>query len=480
MKIVLVYPPISLWERYSSDIGHSGGKQIPLGVYYLAAYVRQGGHDVCIIDGEAHEMAVSDVVEKALEYKPDIIGISSTTVAFPRALETAREIKARTPEGPVVIGGPHVTAVGEEVLSFPEFDFAILGEGEETLKDLLDTLASGGSPSSVKGLGYRDGTVPMINASRPFIGNLDSIPFPAYDLISDFRLYNPPPSNYKRLPVANVVTSRGCPNQCTFCGHSVFGRTLRQRSPENIAEEIKLLYHCYHVREIAFVDDTFTINPKRIFDLFSILNRQNIRFPWTCMSRINTVDYGTLKFMKDQGCWHISFGIESGDEEILRLIRKNISLEETKKVVNWCHELGIRTKGFFIIGNPGETIASIDKTIRMALSLALDDVVVTLNTPFPGTSQYQTTSDYGKMGTCDWSRFNMWNPVFVPHGLTADELMAKHKEFYCRFYLRPRVMWRYALSFLSRAGFRRALSVIQSIPFMFAKRKSGGRGIHAH
>jgi anaerobic magnesium-protoporphyrin IX monomethyl ester cyclase len=451
-----------------------------LGVYYLASYVRKADHEVCVIDGEAHEMAASDVVAKALEYKPDIIGIGSTTVAFHRALETVRELKARIPEVPVVIGGPHVTAVMEEVLTHPEIDYAIFGEGEETLTELLDTLASGGNLFLVKGLAFRNGAIPTINAPRPFIGNLDSIPFPAYDLISDFRLYNPPPSNYKKLPVANVVTSRGCPNHCTFCGHSVFGRTLRQRSPENIAEEIELLYHRYHVREIAFVDDTFTIQPRRIFDLFHILNSRNIRFPWTCMSRINTVDYETIKFMKDQGCWHISFGIESGDEEILRLIQKNISLEETKKVVGWCRQLGIRTKGFFIIGHPGETLATIDKTIRMALSLPLDDVVVTLNTPFPGTNQYQTAGDYGKMGIWDWSRFNMWNPVFVPHGLTEDILIEKHKEFYRRFYLRPRVILRYALSFLSRAGIRRALSVMQSIPFMFVRHKSGRRRNHAH
>lgn len=480
MKIMLLYPPISVLERYSSAIGHSGGKQIPLGVYYLASYLRQAGHEVDVIDGEAHEMAVSAVVAKALEYKPEIIGISSTTVAFHRALETVREIKARIPAVPVVIGGPHVTAVREEILTYPEIDFAVFGEGEETLKDLLDTLASGGNLSLVKGLAFRNGAMPTMNESRPFIGNLDSIPFPAYDLISDFRLYNPPPTNYKRLPVANVVTSRGCPNQCTFCGHSVFGRTLRQRSAENIAEEIELLYHRYHVREIAFVDDTFTIQPKRIFDLFHVLNSKNISFPWTCMSRVNTVDFETIKFMKDQGCWHISFGIESGDEDILHLIKKNISLEETKKAVDWCHQLGIRTKGFFIVGNPGETLATIDKTIQMALSLPLDDVVVTLNTPFPGTNQYQTASDYGKMGICDWSRFNMWNPVFVPLGLTEEILVRKHKEFYRRFYLRPRVIGRYALSFLSRAGFRRAISVIRSIPFLFGNHQSERRRNHVH
>lgn len=479
MKILLVYPPISLWERYSSGIGHSGGHQIPLGVYYLAAYVRQAGHDACVVDGEAQGMTVAAVAEKALEYGPDIVGISSTTVAFHRALETAGEIKDRIPDIPVVIGGPHVTAVREDVLYHPEFDFAVYGEGEETLKELLDTLTDG-CFSSVKGLIYRDKGVPIINAARPFIADMDKIPFPAYDLIADFKIYNPPPSNYKRLPVANVITSRGCPNRCTFCGHSAFGHTLRQRSPENIAAEIELLYNQYNVREIAFVDDTFTIRPERIFELFKILNRKKINFPWTCMSRINTVDFATVKFMKNQGCWHISFGVESGNEDILRLIRKNISLVDAKKVIGWCHQLGIRTKGFFIVGHPGETQSTIDETIQTALDLPLDDVVVTLNTPLPGTEQYQTAEDYGSMEKGNWSRFNMWNPVFVPKGLTADFLLQKHREFYRRFYLRPRIMARYVLSFLSRSGLRRATSVFKSIPFMFRRRKNSTRRNHAH
>ena len=480
MKILLIYPPISLWERYSSDIGHAGGRQIPLGIYYLASSVRQSGHNVCVIDAEALEMTVSAVVSKALEYGPDIVGISSTTVAFQRALEAAREIKAAIRDVSVVVGGPHVTAVREEVLNHPEIDFAVIGEGEETLKELLETMKHGGDLSQVRGVAFRNGAIPIRNEPRPFITNLDNIPFPAYDLIPDFSLYNPPPTNYQQLPVANIVTSRGCPNHCTFCGHSVFGRSLRQRSPANVAEEIALLHQRHHVKEIAFVDDTFTIQPQRIFDLFRILNDRRIRFPWTCMSRINTVDYETLKFMKDQGCWHISFGIESGDEGILQLIRKNISLEETKKVVGWCRQLGVRTKGFFILGHPGETMATIDKTIRVALDLPLDDVVVTLNTPLPGTDQYRTADDYGKMEKGDWSRFNMWNPVFVPRGFTEEILVRKHKEFYRRFYLRPRVIGRYLLSFLSRAGVRRAVSVIRSIPFLFGHQQRERRNNHVH
>ncbi len=465
MKVLLIYPPISLQERYSSDIGHSGGRQIPLGIYYLAASVRKAGHDVCVIDGEAGKKTAQDIARKALEYGPDLVGLSSTTVAFHRALETARAIESCLPTVPVAIGGPHVTMALEDVMSYPEFDFAVFGEGEETLTELLDVLAEGGDMGGVRGVAFRKDSIFAINPPRPFIANLDILPFPAYDLIPDFTRYNPPPTNYMKLPVANIVTSRGCPNRCTFCGHSSFGHTLRQRSPENIAAEIEILYHRHHVREIAFVDDTFTIGPRRILDLFNILNDRGIRFPWTCMSRINTVNPEIIRFMKQQGCWHISFGIESGSADILRLIRKNISIPEAEQVIGCCRREGIRTKGFFILGHPGETLDTIEQTISTALTLPLDDVVVTINTPLPGTEQYQSAHEYGELAKGDWSQFNMWNPVFVPRGLTAELLLKKHREFYRRFYLRPRIMARYFLSFFSVTGCRRALSVLKSLPF---------------
>jgi len=471
VKILLIYPPITLWERYSSDIGHSGGRQIPLGVYYLASAVRKAGHEVRVIDGEARQMTVADVGREALAFGPDLVGISSTTVAFHRALETARTIKAGLPDIPTVIGGAHVTAVREAVLEFPEIDFAVFGEGEETLTELLDVLDAGGDLATVKGLAFRNGQGCRSTPNRPFIATLDSLPFPAYDLISDLRLYNPPPANYKRLPVANIITSRGCPNQCTFCGHSAFGRTLRQRSPENIADEIELLYRRHQVREIAFVDDTFTIGTGRIFELFRILRSRNIRFPWTCMSRINTVDEDALRFMKESGCWHISFGIESGNETILRTIRKMISLEAARAVVETCHRLGILTKGFFIVGHPGETEETIEETIRFALSIPLDDIIVTLNTPLPGTEQHRSAHEFGELLQGDWTKFNMWNPVFIPAGLTQGTLIKKHKEFYRRFYLRPRIVGRYAASFFSKTGPRRALSLIQSLPFLLGHGK---------
>jgi radical SAM superfamily enzyme YgiQ (UPF0313 family) len=466
MNILLIYPPISIQERYSSEIGYSGGRQVPLGVFYLASHVRQAGHLVRVIDGEAMGLSAADIASKMMEFHPDIVGISSTTVAFHRALEMAREAKSRIPDMPVVIGGPHVTAAIEDVMRHREFDIAVIGEGEATFTELIAALASGIDLAHVDGIAFRRRNDVVINPARSFISDLDTLPFPAYDLVSDFSLYNPPPMNYKMLPVANIITSRGCPNQCTFCDRSVFGQRLRQRSPKNIAAEIEFLWDHYHVREIAFVDDTFTINPKRIVELFNILDEKNIHFPWTCMSRVNTVNRENLEFMKSHGCWHISFGIESGNEQTLRHIRKNISLKTARECLEICRNIGILTKGFFILGHPTDTLESIEQTIRLALDLPLDDIVVTLNTPLPGTDQYKTANEFGHLESRDWSVFNMWNPVFVPRGLTNEILLSKHKEFYRRFYLRPRIIVRYVKSFFSAAGLRRLAALLRSAPFL--------------
>jgi radical SAM superfamily enzyme YgiQ (UPF0313 family) len=471
MRVLLIYPPISKMERYSSAIGSAGGNQTPLGVFYLAAYLRRHGHEVEVIDGEANALTADDIVARAKQFRPDLLGISSTTVAFHRSLEVAGALKEHWPELPIVLGGPHASSNVRHAMSFPAFDFAVVGEGEITLEALAGAIAAGGELSAVEGLAFRRDGELIVNPPRPRVMDLDSLPFPAYDMIPNLAVYTPPPCNYKKRPVANVITSRGCPNACTFCDRSVFGQRLRQRSASNIAAEIEELYRTYGVREIAFVDDTFTIRPERMRELFAVLAEKKISFPWTCMSRINTVDRELLAFMRAQGCWHISFGIESGSEDILCCIKKNISLKQVRQVVACCRELGIRTKGFFMLGLPGETLETMEQTTQLALELPLDDVVVTINTPIPGSQQYDEAEQYGSLDKTDWSKFNYWCPVFVPSGLTRELLLEKHKDFYRRFYLRPRILWRYGLSFLSPSGPRRFWSLCRTLPFLFRRKK---------
>lgn len=469
MRVVVIYPPISKLERYSSALGHSGGNQIPLGVFYIAGYLRHQGHTVAVIDGEAENLTSEIVVERVSSFRPDLVGISSTTVAFHRSLELAHNLKMRFPNIPIALGGPHISSNVEHAMSYSEFDYGVVREGEATCQELIEALDGRREFESVLGLVFRRKDELVINPPRPYIGNLDELPLPAYDLIKDISLYTPPPSNYKRIPVANIITSRGCPYQCTFCDKNTFGDLFRPRSTGSIVAEIAHLVHSFGAKEIAFVDDTFTVDKKRIYDLFATLDSQQLTFPWTCMAHINSVDLELLRFMRSKGCWHISFGIESGNPAILKHIRKNISLERARHIIHWCSELGIKTKGFFMVGHPGETEKTLQQTIHYALHLRLDDVVVTVNTPIPGSPQYKDVAKFGRLDESDWAQFSYWRPVFVPFGLSEQQLLEAHRRFYRRFYLRPRIIWRYFLESLSPAGIKRAYAMLQSLPFLFTR-----------
>jgi len=441
-KLLLVYPPISRMERYGSKLGIFGGKQIPLGLYSLAAYVRQSGYQVDALDAEAQNLTAEDILERIKSHGYTVLGISSTTVAFHRAKELAELVKRFLPEVTTVIGGPHVSSQPEQPLTITAFDYAIRNEGELTLVEFLDFVENGGDPNAILGLIHRWAGEIVVNPKRPYIRDLDALPFPAFDLIPDLAVYSPPPFNYRARPVANVITSRGCPNECTFCERTTFGRTARKRSAENIVDEIEDMIVNRGVREIAFVDDTFTIWPKRIHEIFELAGQRGLKFLWTCMSRVNTVDRDLLTYMRDKGCWYIAFGIESGDENVLREIKKNIKLDDVRRVIGICSELGIVTKGFFIIGHPLESLATIDKTIDFACEIPLDHIVVTINTPMPGSHQYLHAKEFGDMEESDWKRFNYWNPVFVPFGLTREQLLQKQQEFLRKFYLRPKKLLR--------------------------------------
>ena len=312
----------------------------------------------------------------------------------------------------------------------------------------------------------------LFRSKREDIHDLDILPFPAYHLIDDISVYAPPPNKYRTLPVVNVITSRGCPNNCTFCDKSIFRETYRERSAQNILAELQYLKKAYNFNEIAFVDDTFLVNKNRLRELFDLLDRENIHFSWTCMSRINNVDEDFLKFLKSKGCWHISFGIESGNQQILNTIRKNIDLDRVKQVVDWCHKLGIKSQGVFIIGHPGETLDTINQTIELALNLRLDDITVTINTPIPGSEQYNTADSYGTLDKTDWSDFSYWRPVFVPKGLTEQLMLAKQKEFYIKFYRQPKHILRYLGSFFGKGGIKRLMSVGKIIGYAFARTQS--------
>nr|HPM43560.1 radical SAM protein [Candidatus Omnitrophota bacterium] len=426
-------------ERYGHDIGDVGGHQAPLGLLYLASFLEKNGFEVSLIDAEAQRYANNQIIEKIKLLRPDVIGITSTTVAFHRACAIASDIKKTYPQLPVVIGGPHVSANPRETLSLKCFDFGVVGEGEVTALNLFRAICDGKPVDFINGLVYIDkdsGKIKLTEA-RPYISDLDSLPFPARHLLPDIRRYKPPLGSYLNTPVASMITSRGCPYGCIFCDKNVFGDSLRYHSPDYIISEIEDMIGRFGAREIAFLDDTFIVDTDRVRNILYLMKQNKINVSWSCMTRADILTRELLQEMKSAGCWQMSIGVESGNQKVLDFMNKNIRLEDIRKVAAWCRQLGIYSKAFFMIGHPIDNIDTINETVEFAKSNPFDDIVVTIVTPMPGTRLYDLAPDYGRLTHDDTSDFSYWKPVFVPNGLEEGLMYRKQAQFYRDFYCRP-------------------------------------------
>ncbi|HEY6837990.1 MAG TPA: radical SAM protein [Geobacteraceae bacterium] len=442
-SILFATPPVSLEERYGT-LAAAGSSAPALGILCLAAVARRAGYPCSVIDAAALDLDLAAFLAKVEEIRPQLLGFSATTLSIVHAARAAERVKERFPAVTVVVGGPHVSAVPVETLErFPIFDVAVVGEGEETLLDLLGVHEKGGDIGAVPGIVYRDGLQVRATARRPFISDLDTLPFPAWDLLPGFpHRYAPPVFKTRRLPAASLVTSRGCPNRCIFCDRSVFGTSCHAFSAEYVVAMIEELYRDFGVREFAFEDDTFVTFRRRLTEICELLIARRLDISWSCLGRVNHVTPELLALMKRAGCWQVSFGIESGSEAILRAIRKNVTCDEIRRALQASRAAGLLNKGFFIVGHPGETRETLRETIDFALALPLDDISVAMLTPFPGTEIFDRAAEFGTLDP-DWGRMSLLNTVFIPRGLSADDLTRAQKELIRRFYLRPRIVGNY-------------------------------------
>lgn len=444
MRILLATPPTDSVNRYGNLAG-AGSSQPNLGLLMLAAAVRADGHQPLLLDAGACDLPWDEALRRAVTFAPDVVGLTATTLEVAAAARFAEELRLKLPQVRVVLGGSHVSAVPmETLLRFPIFELAVVGEGEETLCALLAVLAVDGDLATVPGLLLRDATGLCSTGRRPYILDLDQLPLPAWDLLDGFpRRFSPPAFKTRQLPAASLVTSRGCPNRCIFCDRSVFGASCHGYSADYVVRMIRELYDVHGVREIAFEDDTFVTFRSRLAEICRRLIDMKLDLSWSCLGRVNHVEAATLALMQQAGCWQISFGIESGAQPILDTIRKNVTLAQIRSAVALCRVAGIKSKGFFIVGHPGETAETLRQTIDFALELPLDDLSVTMLTPFPGTELQARAAEFGSFDA-DWAKMNLLNAVFVPYGLTADDLEVAQRELLRRFYLRPRVVVDYA------------------------------------
>ncbi len=437
MRILLVHPAGSNWVPGRRDITAVANRMAPLGLLSIAAYLRTKGHDVSLFDclGPFAPARHQDTIGRLTRHDADIAGFSVTTSGFYDALETAAALKESNPSIKTVFGGVHASAMGRDLmLRFPEIDFLCTGEGEETLAGL----ASGNHPGTVPGLVWRDGGKVVDNGPGVPIADLDSLPYPAYDLLSGFPGgYNLPLFSHVKSPGATMITSRGCPYQCSYCDRSVFKKSYRYNSAGYIYEHMRHLRTGYGVRHLNIYDDLFTLHRDRIEELCGMLIRRPLGIMFNCAVRAGHADDGLLKMLKRAGCLMVSLGIESADQEMLKRHKSGVSLEEVRDTVRRIQQNGLRAKGLFMMGLPGENEKSIAATLDFVLSLGLDDMNMAKFTPFPGAPIWKTIRQEGDFNE-DWRLMNCLNFVFLPGGISSRERLDElYGEFVKAFYMSP-------------------------------------------
>ncbi len=426
MKVLFVVPP------QASDIKRVlGVTGVPLGLAYLAANLPE--HDVKIIDCLTENFNLAELERKIRLYGPDVVGLTATTPAIYNAYEVARMVKRILPDCKVVIGGPHVTfTAGGTLRECEGIDIVVRGESELTLHQLIQAWDKGLPINKIAGLTFRSNGVITQTPDRPFIQNLDTLPFPAWEKLP-MEKYK---FNGKRFGM--IMTSRGCPFDCIFCSSSqLCGKIWRARNPENIVAELKLLHDEVGIREIEFMDDTFTLNNDRAERICDKIIKEGLDISWTCSSRVNTINRKLAKKLNAAGCHTVYFGIESGSQKILNRVGKGISLEQSRKAVKIARGAGLNSLGSFILGLPGETERTIKNTIRFAKGLGLTLAQFTTATPYPGTKLYYWAKRKGLLRTARWSDFTTLKPIMAVPGMSLNQLKSALTKAYLSFYLRP-------------------------------------------
>ncbi len=417
----------------------------PLGLAYIAAYLRQARHDVAIVDMRHGGHSREALMDEVRAFAPDLVAMGLYTVTVPVAEQISRLVKAWSRDCTVVVGGPHPAGAPEECARNPHFDFAAVGEGELMMCDLADCLEADGDLATVAGLWFTtDPADPtselVVNAPRGWIDDLDSLPWPARDLLPPLDSYAMTMFQYKRWPATTIYTSRGCPYSCIFCERrEILGNRFRVHSARYVVDEIEHLQRDYGIAEIFFYDDTFTLDRRRVMAICDEIVRRGVDISWNISTHVETVDSELLYAMRKAGCWQIAYGIETGDPRVMEDIMKGTDVSTVRERIAWTTDAGIEAKGLFMIGHPTDTAESIDRTIEFARSLPIASANFKITTPFVGTPLRDMAAEYGDLAADDYRNF-MGDPdqaVFVTNGLTHEYLMGVQRRAYWRFYSRP-------------------------------------------
>jgi radical SAM superfamily enzyme YgiQ (UPF0313 family) len=439
---LFIHPQGNNWLPGKRDLTRFANIMPPIGLCAIAAYLEREGFETAILDGYARPRTPDQMAIEALKFEPDLVGFSVTTAGFLDGHDIGEAIRKVRPEVPFVFGGVHVSALRERLLErFSLIDYAVTGEGEPPMTQLLQ----GGfeDPGSVRGLLYRAGGEVRHGGERINLLEMDELPFPAYERLPGFpKAYRLAIFNYGKAPATSTVTSRGCPYTCSYCDRSVYKRSFRFNSAAYIYDHMRYLRDRFGIRHVTFYDDLFTYNRPRVVELCEMLAARPLGVTFSCDLRVNHVDDELVRLLRAAGCFQVAFGIESGDESILKRHRRDPRLTRFHEVASSLKKARIRVKGLFMMGLPGEDEAAIRRSMDLALSLPLDEVNVAKFTPFPGAPLYRNVRAFGTFEE-DWRKMNCMNFVFVPKDLTRERLEQLYSEFILRFFNRVSIWWGY-------------------------------------
>ncbi|MBI2576223.1 radical SAM protein [Candidatus Woesearchaeota archaeon] len=431
----------------------------PLGLLYIAAVFEKNQVPVAVYDLAMDKLTDEEIKTKVREMKPDLIGIGPiVTVTNNNASRLAKAIR-EVSDAPILIAGPHPSVMPLQCLQEMKADVVVHGEAEGVVFNLYKAITEGGSLQDVDGISFQaDGRLVRTKAAEPIM-DMDSIPFPARHLVPFHRYLKLRGSREmftRNYPVTSITTSRGCPFRCTFCSRP-FGLKWRARSPKNIVDEMELLARDYGIREINIEDENFSLDRDRAMAVCDELIRRNlgltIKFPNGL--KPEKLDLELLQKMKQAGVFYVAFGIESGSPEVVKRIKKGVTLERIQQTINWAKQVGMITHGFFMIGHPDETREDFERTIEFAKNSGLDVVGLSTLTPYPGTEVYADFKAKGMIKEDNWDAFFLHGaPAFNGSKMTSDEILKFKKKFYPSVYLRPKYLLWTLPRLIVRTGFK--------------------------
>jgi radical SAM superfamily enzyme YgiQ (UPF0313 family) len=456
MRILFIFPPQQVCKAASTENvcrqnSREGAILPPLGIAYLAAIMEEEHHQVKIIDANALRLTVKEVIEEARTFNPGIISFSLVTPNFHVDLEWIRVVKSAC-KATVIVGGPHVTFYPRQTLTFKEIDFCVVGEGWESMPELINCLENGNDPNGVKGIAFRKGDEFIITRGREGKIDIDSAPWPARHLLPNHK-YTTILS--KRYPSTVMMSSSGCPFECTYCLHD---KKVVFRDPVRVVDEMEECRGRFKIKEINFYDEIFSLNKQRAVLICEEIIRREMDLVWTIRTRPDCVDRELIKLFARAGCGRVHYGIESANPEVLKAVKRDIPLSLIRDVVRWTKEERMSVLGFFIIGFPGESRRNILKTVEFAKELNLDYVQINKLVPIPNTGLYDMV--VRRDGVDTWMEYALGHKElssgFAPldSELSADDLDRWIKKSMRSFYLRPAFIFKTAMGVRSWREFR--------------------------